>query len=72
MGNAVPGVVLGILVGKGVDESGWNKITKIILIATILLFILSAFFRGSDLILLKQLNVGIPAWLQQIHAAIGG
>lgn len=72
MGNAVPGVVLGILVGKGVDESGWNKITKIILIATILLFILSAFFRGIDLTLLKQLNIGIPAWLHQIHAAIGG
>ena len=29
MGNAVPGVVLGILIGKGVDESGWNRVTKV-------------------------------------------
>ena len=72
MGNAVPGVVLGILVGKGVDESGWNKITKIILITTIVLFILSAFFRGIDLTLFKQLNMGVPAWLKQIHSVFGG
>ena len=72
MGNAVPGVVLGILVGKGVDESGWNKITKIILITTIVLFILSAFFRGIDLTLIKQLNMGVPAWLKQIHSIFGG
>ena len=72
MGNAVPGVVLGILVGKGVDESGWNKITRIILITTIVLFILSAFFRGIDLTLVKQLNMGVPAWLKQIHSVFGG
>lgn len=71
MGNAVPGVVLGILVGKGVDESGWNKITKVILITTVLLFILSAFFRGIDLTLFKQLNLGVPSWLKQIHAVFG-
>ncbi len=72
MGNAVPGIVLGILVGKGVEESGWNKITKIILLATILLFVLSAFFRETDLTLLKQLNLNIPMWLKQAHAAFGG
>lgn len=72
MGNAVPGVVLGILVGKGVDESSWNKITRIILIATILLFVMSAFFRGIDLTLLKQLNLNAPLWLKQFHAIFGG
>ncbi|WEV43602.1 DUF4311 domain-containing protein [Lactobacillus sp. ESL0684] len=72
MGNAVPGVVLGILVGKGVDESGWNKITKSILIATILLFVLSGFFRSFDVTLLKQMNVSIPGWLKQVHAVFGG
>ncbi|TOO83584.1 hypothetical protein CGH27_27800, partial [Vibrio parahaemolyticus] len=23
MGNAIPGLVLGILIGKGVDDNGW-------------------------------------------------
>lgn len=72
MGNAVPGVVLGILIGKGVDESGWNKITKSILVATILLFVLSGFFRQFDITLLKQANVTVPVWLQQFHAIFGG
>lgn len=70
MGNAVPGVVLGILVGKGVDELGWNRITKIILLATILLFILSGFFRGFDLELIKSLHMEIPNWLNSLHSAI--
>lgn len=48
MGNAVPGVVLGILIGKGVEEIGWTRITRIMLIAVILLFVLSGFFRGFD------------------------
>lgn len=72
MGNAVPGVVLGILVGKGVDESGWNKITKSILIATIILFVLSGFFRGFDMLILKQFSVGVPSWLTELHALFGG
>ncbi|CCI86394.1 DUF4311 domain-containing protein [Lactobacillus gigeriorum] len=72
MGNAVPGVVLGILVGKGVDESGWNKITRSILIATITLFILSGFFRGFDVMMLKQLNIGVPDWIISLHKVIGG
>lgn len=72
MGNAVPGVVLGILVGKGVDESGWNRITKSILIATIILFVLSGFFREFDIMLLKQFSAGVPDWLVQFHAIFGG
>jgi len=41
MGNAVPGLVLGILIGKGVEESGWNKVTKVMMVAIVLLFVLS-------------------------------
>ena len=46
MGNAVPGLVLGILIGKGVEESGWNHVTKVMMAAIVLLFVLSGFFRG--------------------------
>lgn len=67
MGNAVPGVVLGILIGKGVDEGGWSKLTKIIFIAVILLFIFSAFFRGIDLQALDQFNLPHPVWLEDLY-----
>ena len=67
MGNAVPGVVLGILVGKGVDEQGWTKITKIIFAATIALFIFSAFFRGFDMKMIESFRLGIPGWLIDLH-----
>ena len=72
MGNAVPGVVLGILVGKGVDELGWTRITKSILVAAILLFVLSGFFRGFDLNLLKSFNLNAPDWLSNIHNMLSG
>lgn len=67
MGNAVPGVVLGILVGKGVDEIGWTKTTKIILGAAITLFVLSGFFRGFDLTALQQFKLSVPDWLTNLH-----
>lgn len=70
MGNAVPGVVLGILVGKGVDDSGWNKITKIILVAAILLFVLSAFFRGIDIVAIESFKLEVPAWLNNLHNSL--
>ncbi|GAB2024878.1 DUF4311 domain-containing protein [Lactovum odontotermitis] len=72
MGNAVPGVVLGILIGKGVDELGWTRLMKIILSAVILLFVLSTFFRGMDLVLLQQLKVPVPGWLTDLHNAVTG
>lgn len=68
MGNAVPGVVLGILLGKGVDELGWRRITKIMLVAIILLFVLSGFFRGFDISTLKSFNLNTPSWLNDLHA----
>jgi uncharacterized protein (TIGR03580 family) len=68
MGNAVPGVVLGILIGKGVDENGWTKITKIIMVAVIILFVLSAFFRGFDLQTLESFKLPNPGWLKDLHS----
>lgn len=67
MGNAVPGVVLGILVGKGVDDMGWNRVTKSIMAAIILLFIFSAFFRGFDLEMIESFRLSIPNWLESLH-----
>ncbi|MBP2098739.1 DUF4311 domain-containing protein [Enterococcus rivorum] len=67
MGNAVPGVVLGILIGKGVDEIGWNRVTKSMMGAIILLFVFSAFFRGFDLQMIESFRLTIPEWLQNMH-----
>jgi uncharacterized protein (TIGR03580 family) len=71
MGNAVPGVVLGILIGKGVDDSGWNKVTKALLVVVFILFALSAFFRGVDLKLITQMNLLVPDWLNGLHGVFG-
>ena len=68
MGNAVPGVVLGILIGKGVDDSGWNRVTKMLLATVIILFTLSAFFRGVDLKLFTQMSLEAPEWLKGLHS----
>ena len=67
MGNAVPGVVLGILIGKGVDDLGWAKSTKVLLAAVIILFTISAFFRQVDLRLLEQMGIDVPTWWQNFH-----
>lgn len=72
MGNAVPGLVLGILIGKGVDEGGWSKVTKIMMGAIIALFVLSAFFRGFDLKMLASFKLGTPGWLDGLHAILSG
>lgn len=68
MGNAVPGLVLGILIGKGVDDGGWNKVTKILLAAVIVLFALSAFFRGVDVKFITQMGFDAPMWLKNLHS----
>lgn len=72
MGNAVPGVVLGILIGKGVDDGGWNRVTKILLISVIILFVLSGFFRGFDMNFLQSIHVDVPAGLKDLHNLISG
>lgn len=70
MGNGVPGVVLGILLGKGLDDSGWNKVTKTLLITVIVLFLFSGFFREVDLKLFTQLGMEAPKWLENIHSVL--
>jgi uncharacterized protein (TIGR03580 family) len=72
MGNAVPGLVLGILIGKGVEEGGWNHITKVMMAAIIALFVLSGFFRGFDVKLLQSFMLDVPAWLNGIHNSLSG
>ncbi|ELS1302585.1 DUF4311 domain-containing protein [Enterococcus faecalis] len=67
MGNAVPGVVLGILIDKGVDDLGWTRMTRGMLGAIILLFILSGFFRGFDLEMIESFRLSIPQWLNNLH-----
>lgn len=72
MGNAVPGLVLGILIGKGVEESGWNHVTKVMMAAIVLLFVLSGFFRGFDMKLIESFHMGVPLWLENVHNLLSG
>ncbi|WP_373326786.1 DUF4311 domain-containing protein, partial [Cronobacter turicensis] len=72
MGNAVPGLVLGILIGKGVEESGWNRVTKVMMTAIVLLFVLSAFFRGFDMKMIESFRLTVPDWLSLIHNSLSG
>ena len=71
MGNAVPGLVLGILIGKGV-ESGWNHVTKVMMAAIVLLFVLSGFFRGFDMKMIESFHLTVPNWLDMIHNSLSG
>lgn len=64
MGNAVPGLVLGILIGKGVDDSGWNRVMKIMLIAVIILFVMSGYFRGFDMKMINSFRDGLSYWFK--------
>lgn len=46
-GNAVPGIVLGILVGKTAEEHGYNSgMTKILIGIVVVMFVAIAYFRG--------------------------
>lgn len=49
MGNAVPGIVLGILIGKAVEERGYSKATNTMIAIVAVLFILIAYFRNFHL-----------------------
>ncbi|WP_392559405.1 DUF4311 domain-containing protein [Orbus mooreae] len=64
MGNAVPGLVLGILIGKGVDDTGWNRVMKIMLLAVIVLFVLSGYFRGFDMKVINSFRDGLAYWFK--------
>ncbi len=71
MGNAVPGLVLGILIGKGVEESGWNRVTKVMMVAIVALFV-SGFFRGFDMKMIESFHLTVPNWLDMIHNSLSG
>lgn len=49
MGNAVPGLVLGILIGKSAEERGYNKAVMTMITIVVVLFALIAYFRGWHL-----------------------
>jgi uncharacterized protein (TIGR03580 family) len=49
MGNAVPGLVLGILIGKSVEEKGYTKATNTMIAIIVVLFALIAYFRDFHL-----------------------
>lgn len=46
MGNAVPGAVLGILIGQTVEEKGYNNSAKIMITIVAILYVVIAYFRG--------------------------
>ncbi len=46
MGNAVPGIVLGILIGQSIEDNGYAKATNIMITIVTILFIVIAYFRG--------------------------
>ncbi len=46
MGNAVPGCVLGIIIGQSVEDNGYNKTVKIMLAVIAALFIVIGIGRG--------------------------
>ena len=46
-GNALPGIVLGILVGKSAEENGYNSgVVKVLIAIIVVMFIAIAYFRG--------------------------
>ena len=46
MGNAVPGLVLGIILGKSLQDSGWTKLVKILLVIIVALLLVIGQARG--------------------------
>lgn len=46
MGNAVPGIVLGILIGQSSEDNGYNKSVKIMIAIVTILFVAIGYFRG--------------------------
>lgn len=46
MGNAVPGVVLGILIGQSIEDNGYVRSTQTMIAIVTVLFIIIAYFRG--------------------------
>lgn len=46
-GNALPGIVLGILIGKSAEENGYrSKVVQVLILIVVIMFIAIAYFRG--------------------------
>ena len=46
-GNALPGLVLGILVGKSAEEHGYkSNVVRLLIAIVIIMFVAIAYFRG--------------------------
>ena len=46
-GNAVPGIVLGILIGKSAEQSGYkSNVVRLLIAIVVVMFIAIAYFRG--------------------------
>jgi len=46
-GNAVPGIVLGILIGKSAEENGYkSRMVQILIGIVVIMFVAIAYFRG--------------------------
>jgi uncharacterized protein (TIGR03580 family) len=71
LGNAVPGIMLGIFIGKRVEDIGWNRAT-IAWVAFILAALAAVgFARETDLQLLRDMDASAPSWLIGVHDFIG-
>ena len=46
MGNSLPGLVLGILIGQSIEEKGVTKSVKIMISVVVVLFLVIAYARG--------------------------
>lgn len=46
-GNAIPGIVLGILIGKTADENGYkSNVVRVLIAVVVVMFVVIAYFRG--------------------------
>lgn len=46
MGNATPGAVLGIIIGQSIEDNGYNKSVKIMILIVAILYIVIGYGRG--------------------------
>ncbi|MDI5753527.1 hypothetical protein MJL79_23475, partial [Salmonella enterica subsp. enterica serovar Montevideo] len=44
----------------------------VMMVAIVLLFVLSGFFRGFDMKMIESFNMTVPNWLELIHNSLSG
>ncbi|PYI52665.1 DUF4311 domain-containing protein [Paenibacillus flagellatus] len=71
LGNAVPGIMLGIFVGKRAEDIGWNRATIVWVTLIIAALLTIGFVREIDLQLLRDMKATAPSWLTGLHEWIG-